>query len=418
MTQKCTYENCKRYATYNYADQKKRIYCGEHKKENMVDVAHKKCIEPGCTAQPTYNFPGEKKRLFCVEHKKNGMIDTAHKKCIEPECNKRPIFNLENEKLPLYCKKHKSENMIDITNKKCAHDGCNKQPNFNKKGNTKRLFCLEHKSEDMVDVINKRCIYEECLSQASYNIKGINKGLYCAKHKSENMVRIECKRCIHEYCDKQPSYNYEGLKKRLYCTRHKKEDMINISQKMCKNNCTVSASEKYKGYCLFCFIHLFPDEPVTRNYKTKEKHITDNVKENYKGYNWVCDKLISGGCSRRRPDMFLELDNQCIIIEIDENQHTDYDCTCENKRIMELSKDVGHKPIVFIRFNPDDYLDGENNITSCWGNGKDGICRIKKNKVKEWNNRMNTLKEQINYWIKPENTTNKTIEIIQLFYDK
>jgi hypothetical protein len=44
-------------------------------------------------------------------------------------------------------------------------------------------------------------------------------------------------------------------------------------------------------------------------------------------------------------------------IEIDENQHVAYDCSCENKRIMELSQDVGHRPIVFIRFNPDGYKD-------------------------------------------------------------
>lgn len=419
MTQKCRYENCKRYATYNYAGEKKRIYCNEHKKENMVDVAHKRCIHPGCTAQPTYNIPGEKKRLFCVEHKQNGMIDIAHKKCIYEDCEKRPTYNFKNEKQPIYCKKHKKENMIDIVNKKCAYEGCNKQPVYNEKGNNKRLFCLEHKTKDMVDVINKKCAYEGCLSQASYNDKGINKGLYCSIHKKEGMIIIGSKRCIDEGCDKFPSYNYENLKKRLYCTKHKKEGMIDIACKKCKNNCnTVVTNKKYKGYCLFCFIHLFPDEPVTRNYKTKEKHITDIIKENYKQYEWICDKKIFGGCSRRRPDMFVELDNQCIIIEIDENQHTDYDCTCENKRIMELSKDVGHKPIVFIRFNPDEYIDGGNNITSCWGNGKDGICRIKKNKIKEWNDRMNTLKEQINYWIQPENTTNKTVEIIHLFYDK
>jgi hypothetical protein len=29
-----------------------------------------------------------------------------------------------------------------------------------------------------------------------------------------------------------------------------------------------------------------------------------------------------------------------IIVEIDENKHTDYDCSCENKRLMELSKDL------------------------------------------------------------------------------
>ena len=67
------------------------------------------------------------------------------------------------------------------------------------------------------------------------------------------------------------------------------------------------------------------------------------------------DKKIQDGCSTRRPDLFLDLGYQIIIIEIDENQHIDYDCSCENKRIMELSQDVGHRPIVFIRFNPDDY---------------------------------------------------------------
>ena len=56
-----------------------------------------------------------------------------------------------------------------------------------------------------------------------------------------------------------------------------------------------------------------------------------------------------------------------IIIEIDENAHTDYDCSCENKRLMEISQDLGFRPIVFIRFNPDDYVDKDgNNIKSCW----------------------------------------------------
>ena len=82
---------------------------------------------------------------------------------------------------------------------------------------------------------------------------------------------------------------------------------------------------------------------------------------------------------------------------------------------MELSKDVGHKPIVFIRFNPDDYEENEIVIKSCWGINNKGICVIKKSK--EWSQRLNTLKEQIIYWINPNNITTKTIEIIQLFYD-
>jgi len=38
-----------------------------------------------------------------------------------------------------------------------------------------------------------------------------------------------------------------------------------------------------------------------------------------------------------------------IIIEVDENKHTDYDCSCEHKRLMELSQDLQHRPIVLSR---------------------------------------------------------------------
>jgi hypothetical protein len=86
---------------------------------------------------------------------------------------------------------------------------------------------------------------------------------------------------------------------------------------------------------------------------------------------------------------------------------------------MQLSQDLGHRPIVFIRFNPDEYIDANSQkITSCWGINKSGICVVKKTHKKEWNNRLETLREQIHYWMQPENITNKTIETIQLYYDQ
>jgi len=85
---------------------------------------------------------------------------------------------------------------------------------------------------------------------------------------------------------------------------------------------------------------------------------------------------------------------------------------------MELSKDLNHNPIIFIRFNPDEYTKNGLSITSCWGLNKSGICTIKKSKQVEWNQRLNTLTNQINYWLNPENITEKTMEIIQLFYDE
>jgi hypothetical protein len=112
----------------------------------------------------------------------------------------------------------------------------------------------------------------------------------------------------------------------------------------------------------------------------------------------------------------LTSDYQVIIVEVDESQHANYDCSCENKRLMELSQDLQHRPIIFIRFNPDEYeLEGEK-ISSCWGNDKNGICVVKRSKKKEWNLRLETLNSQINYWLHDGNVTDKTVEIIQLFY--
>lgn len=177
---------------------------------------------------------------------------------------------------------------------------------------------------------------------------------------------------------------------------------------------TIAKNKQYNGYCLRCCIYNCPEINVIRNYKTKEKTVVDTVCEKYTDFTWISDKRVSDGCSLRRPDLLLDLGDQVVIIEVDENQHYDYDCSCENKRLMELSRDIGHRPLVFIRFNPDSYKSKDGGrINSCWYTGKDGILRLSKNS--NWDNRIQSLFEQIDYWIK--NRTNKTVEVIQLFYD-
>ena len=185
---------------------------------------------------------------------------------------------------------------------------------------------------------------------------------------------------------------------------------------LCKNEwCETIGNPKYEGYCLICFIHMFPDKPNTKNYKTKEKDVVDRITQTFTNFTWVADKKVQDGCSRRRPDLLLDMGSHIIIVEIDENKHTDYDCSCEHKRLMELSQDLQHRPIVFIRFNPDDYTN-QNGILvkSCWKLNKLGVMTIPRNKQKEWEQRIDCLKQQIQYWI--DNPTEKTIEIVELFY--
>ena len=84
---------------------------------------------------------------------------------------------------------------------------------------------------------------------------------------------------------------------------------------------------------------------------------------------------------------------------------------------MEISQDIGHRALIFIRFNPDGYTDnkGIKNL-SCWKpNKQSGILCVPKSNTKEWEYRLQILKEQVIYWL--DNILEKMVEIVQLFYD-
>lgn len=82
---------------------------------------------------------------------------------------------------------------------------------------------------------------------------------------------------------------------------------------------------------------------------------------------------------------------------------------------MEISQDLGHKNIVFIRFNPDEYMNNKNiRISSCWKMDKKG--KLKLEKKDEWAERLSALVNQIQYWI--DNDTERMIQIVELYYNE
>ena len=234
-----------------------------------------------------------------------------------------------------------------------------------------------------------------------------------------NKQKSQCKECggsgicIH---NKYKSACKE-CKGSSYCEHQKLKRLCRIcdGSLLCKSIwCEKYGVKKYNGYCLLCCINLFPEIEVSRNYKTKENNVVTNITTSFTNFTWISDKKIQDGCSKRRPDLLLDLGSRIIIIEVDENKHSTYDCICENKRLMEISQDLGHRPIIFIRFNPDSYIENGIKISSCWKTSVKGLTLVPKCKENEWFKRIETLKLQIQYWIDNENE--KTIEIIELFY--
>ncbi len=169
---------------------------------------------------------------------------------------------------------------------------------------------------------------------------------------------------------------------------------------------------KYKPYCFTCYCVQNPDAEIPIKYKLKEHHMTDSLKEHYPNIKMIFDQKVDDGCSLRRPDVRIECFTHTIIIECDENKHVGY--SCENKRTMEIFQDLGNRPIVFLRFNPDSYKNDKGElIQSCFKQ----TTKINNSPQKiEWDKRIKYLKERIDYHLTTIPTKEVTIE--ELFYNQ
>lgn len=218
--------------------------------------------------------------------------------------------------------------------------------------------------------------------------------MFCFQHKANNMVNVKYKTCFVSDCYKLPSFNYENNLP-MYCKDHKEPGMIDVKSKLCHTElCTNYAyHKKFQGYCFYCFVNTFPDEPIVRNYKIKERHVTDFLREKFPDLKFIFDRT-AGGCSLRRADVYIDLITHVIIIEIDEDQHRYYSTTCEMQRLNELYEDFGCRPIIFIRFNPDGYVLGSKKISSPFGIHKSTGLLIVKNK-QDWGSRLENLEETV-----------------------
>ena len=226
-----------------------------------------------------------------------------------------------------------------------------------------------------------------------------------------------CKRCNDKricICKKRPSFGLPNDEKATCCATCKTEGMVDIVSKKCKTYlCDIRPSPKYKGFCCRCFCLASPNTPISRNHKTKENTIAKLILKDFPNFDWILDRIVKNGCSKRRPDVYCDFGSHVLIIEVDENQHSNY--SCENKRIMEISQDFNHRPCIFIRFNPDTYIDKNNKkIQSCFVIKKD-TGKVEIRCEKELDRRMNELKKEIEKYSEGF-VSNITVITSELFY--
>ena len=272
-------------------------------------------------------------------------------KCAHAGCAKQPVYNVPGSRTGLFCSEHKEPAMVDVKSRTCAHAGCETCPSYNVPGSRIALFCAEHKEPAMVNVKSKTCA--NCPSRAWYGHPGLA-ATACARHMSVGMISYPRKLCTQEGCREIGTHaTFDSSNKRRFCEHHvpSEGEYIDFVQRPC-DLCHLPGILR-NGFCETC-------DPIKRKtYEhAKEIRVRDVLRAN--GIVFVShDKVVEGGsCVRYRPDFLLDAGTHFVIVEVDENQHQERACECEQTRMVNIAQALG-LATVFVRYNPDRYDPGD-----------------------------------------------------------
>ena len=228
----------------------------------------------------------------------------------------------------------------------------------------------------------------------------------------------ECKECGgSQVCD------HERIRSRCkeckggsICDHERRKDMCSTCSKNRKNFCQLCDSVYVKDcpyfpLCFRCHCLSHPEEKIPTRYKLKQHYIYDKIKELFSNFEY--DKPISCGCSKKRPDFLFDKLTHSVIVEIDEDQHINYNSSCDEVRTMSMFEDLGNRPLVMIRFNPDEYELMQEKKNSCFDFDENNNVKINKS---EFENRIEDLLKTITYHL--ETIPNKELTEIKLYFSE
>ena len=303
-------------------------------------------------------------------------------------------------------------------NSKCIH-------------NKEKKHCKDCKGGSICNhnVVRSRC--KDCKGGSICNHNKQKKfckecgGSQICKH---NIVRSVCKECLGgSICKHNRIRNTcKECNGSQICIHKKRKHNCIICNPSCSCQECKSIYVNKNTYCYplcqGCFCNKYPDNERSTLYKIKDRYLRDELRTRFPSndINMIFDKAIDGGCSNKRPDVLIDLSTHSIVIECDENQHKNYEC--ENKRTMQLFEDLGNRPLVIIRFNPDNYIDKtKNKIKGCFKPLTEVQDIHKKrfyniNEI-EWNRRIYVLEKIIKEYIDLNTFPSREMTEIKLFYN-
>ena len=307
-----------------------------------MSIKSKKCCRKNCNKKrihPIYEL--------CKQH------CISKKVCLK--CKKGATFNFIGESKGRFCSSHKLPEMVNVVSKVCEHQGCNIQPTFNFIGESKGRFCSSHKLPDMVNVKSKVCEVENCKAIVSTGLLFESK-TRCGRHKTFNHYYKNNQSCLFKNCKNQPYYTNDNTSYPKRCEEHKLLQDVNIIERNCENCFLSYFIPLDRSLCEDCFD--FKDKKIIHVKEDRIKCVLESNNIIIESYDKIYQDSYTR-CSSKRPDFVIDHGTFKIIVEVDENQHESYSKECEITRMKQIYHDAGGYSIVFIRYNPDKYINFE-----------------------------------------------------------
>ena len=351
--------------------------------------------------------------LDISEFKKN------HAKC--KKCYKKHT-TCKHDKIIYHCHECNPKNICKHDKQKRSCQECS--PHRFCKHNIQKYSCPECNPKILCEHGTRKQYCPECSPQnlcehdiLKYSCPECNHKLLC----EHNIRKHNCLECNHKLLCEHGFRKYHCCKcnpKNLCVHGHWKQHCPKCDGSQLCIHCKyiigtlryVESLDKKIRCCSRCFYNFYPNDEIPRRYKLKQHYFNEKLIEEF-GDIFEYDKVIKCGCSKRRPDWFIDCYKYSIIIELDEDQHK-YE-SCDEKRMMELFQDLGNRPLVLIRINPDKYKGRTKKRKGCFDFDEKNILICNE---KRFNKRFNILVEMIKYFI--DNEPEKEFTMEKLFFDR
>ena len=382
---KCKRQNCTtgKQAIYGYSTNYKAIRCYQCKTTDMVNVVHNKC--QNCFQKfPGFGYLQNNKPIRCKECKTTDMIDVVNKTCEYLNCMNRATCGYPNS-YATQCETCMANDMIILHSKetyKCEIEGCYNYKHYGyEKDKIKRRCYKCSRNTDMINVSHKKCnICQTKIPLFGYEYD--TKATHCGDCKKENMINIKSPKCQDLNCTgKEATYGYpgfkpnrfaqhklpnqkpnpkkkctmckefatHGFKQALWCEDHAHENSTNLIEQEC-SSCHFLNIIRQDGMCEYCSDYTH----YSRVRLGKQYDIEQYLKHNNIQWNLSDQKIPNSINALERPDFLFDYDDYAIVLEVDEHQHMERQCECEQKRMINITNTL-QKPTLFIRYNPDYY---------------------------------------------------------------